>query len=107
MGLFMEETKKECSLCHGTECLTQWGIFVIYLMAAKVPLLIIIVSLVGAIAYSPYFYLMFAFGLVLPLAHADLRMYLYLVAVISQLAGRKLNCPKCNSQGGMFRLFDK
>ena len=103
----MEEAKKECSLCHDTECLTQWGIFVIYLMAAKVPLLIIIVSLIGAIAYSSYFYLLFAFGLILPLAQADLRMYLYPIAVISKLAGKKLNCPKCNSQGGMFRQFDK
>ena len=103
----MEKSKKECNLCHGTECLTQWGIFVIYLMAAKVPLLIIIVSLIGAIVYSSYFYLMFAFGLILPLAQADLRMYLYPIAVISKLAGKKMNCPKCNSQGGMFRQFDK
>ena len=103
----MEEDKKECSLCHGTGCLTQWGIFVIYLMAAKVPLLIIIVSLIGAIAYSSYFYLLFAFGLILPLAQADFRMYLYPIALISKLAGKKMNCPKCNSQGGMFRQFDK
>ena len=103
----MEEDKKECSLCHGTGCLTQWGIFVVYLMAAKVPLLIIIVSLIGAIAYSSYFYLLFVLGLILPLAQADLRMYLYPIAVISKLAGKKMNCPKCNSQGGMFRQFDK
>ena len=103
----MEEDKKECSLCHGTGCLTQWGIFVIYLMAAKVPLLIIVVSLIGAIAYSSYFYLLFVLGLILPLAQADLRMYLYPIAVISKLAGKKMNCPKCNSQGGMFRQFDK
>ena len=99
----MEEVKQECSLCHGTECLTQWGIFVIYLMSAKIPLLIIIVSLIGAIAYSSYFYLLFSLGLIFPLAHADLRMYLYPVAFISKLAGRKLNCPKCNSKGTMFR----
>ena len=103
----MEEVKKECSLCHGTGCLTQWGIFVIYLVAAKVPLLIIIVSLIGAIAYSSYFYLLFVLGLILPLAQADLRMYLYPIAVISKLAGKKMNCPKCNSQGGMFRQFAK
>jgi hypothetical protein len=99
----MEEAKEECNLCHGTECLTQWGIFVIYLMAAKVPLLIIIVSLIGAIAYSSYFYLLFVLGLILPLAQADLRMYLYPIAVISKLAGKKLNCPKCNSKGTIFR----
>jgi len=103
----MGEAEKECNLCHGTECLTQWGIFVIYLMAAKIPLLIIIVALTGVITYSSYFYILFFLGLVLPLAQADLRMYLYPVALISKLAGRKLNCPKCNSQGGMFRQFDK
>lgn len=99
----MEEAKKECNLCHGTESLTQWGIFVIYFMAAKIPLLIIIVSLIGIITYSSYFYLLFVIGLILPLAQADLRMYLYPVAVISKLAGKKLNCPKCNGKGTMFR----
>lgn len=102
----MEENGKQCNLCHGTGTLTYWGIFVIYLMAAKIPLLIILVALVGVITYSSYFYLMLGLGLVLPLAQADFRMYLYPVAVIAKLAGKKLNCPRCNSQGGMFR-FDK
>jgi hypothetical protein len=72
-------------------------------MAAKIPLLIMLFSLIGAITYSPYFYLLFAFGFILPLAQADLRMYLYPVAAIAKLTGRKLNCPKCNSKGTMFR----
>lgn len=99
----MEEAKKECNLCNATECLTQWGIFVVYLMVAKIPVLIIIVSLIAVITYSSYFYILFFLGLVLPLAQADLRMYLYPVAAIAKLAGRKLNCPKCNSKGTMFR----
>ena len=99
----MEENKKECKLCHDTECLTQRGIFVVYLMAAKIPLLIIIVSLIGAIAYSSYFYLLFTLGFILPLAQADLRMYLYPIAATAKLLGKKLNCPKCNSKGAMFR----
>ncbi len=99
----MEEVQKECPLCHDTKCLTQWGIFVVYLLAAKVPLLIMSASLIAAISYSPYFYLLFAFGLVLPLAHADLRLYLYPIAVILKLAGKKLNCPVCNSNGTMLR----
>ena len=99
----MEEIKKECNLCHGTECLTQWGIFVIYLMAAKIPVLIIIASLIGVIVYSSYFYILLCLGLVIPLAQADLRMYLYPVALISKLMGKKLNCPKCNSKGTMYR----
>jgi len=99
----MEETKKECNLCHGSKCLSQWGIFVIYLMAAKIPLLIIIASLIGVIIYSSYFYGLFILGLVIPLAQADLRMYLYPVAMISKLAGKKLNCPRCNSKGTMYR----
>lgn len=99
----MDETKKECNLCHGTKCLTQWGIFIIYLMAAKIYLLIMLVSLVGVITYSAYFYLLFTLGLILPLAQADLRMYLYPIAVIAKLLGKKLNCPKCNSKGAMFR----
>jgi len=99
----MEETQKECKLCGGSECLTQWGIFVIYLMAAKIPVLIIIVSLIGAFAYSPYFYALFVLGLIIPLAQADFRMYLYPVAAVAQLSGKKLNCPKCNSKGTMFK----
>ncbi len=99
----MDETKKECNLCHGTKCLTQWGIFVIYLMAAKIYLSIMLVSLIGVITYSSYFYLLFTLGLILPLAQADLRMYLYPIAVIAKLLGKKLNCPKCNSKGAMFR----
>ena len=79
----------------------------IYLMAAKFSLLIMIVSLIGVIAYSSYFYLMFVFGLIFPLVQADLRMYLYPVAVIAKLAGKKLNCPKCNPIGTMFRNFNK
>ncbi|MDD5597041.1 MAG: hypothetical protein PHV82_03785 [Victivallaceae bacterium] len=101
----MEENGKECSLCHGTGSLTCRGILVIYLLAAKVPLLIILVSLIGAITYSRYFYLMLGLGMVLPLARADFRMYLYPVALIAKLAGKKLNCPRCNPQGGMFRRF--
>jgi hypothetical protein len=103
----MEEINKECNLCHGTECLTQWGIFMVYLMAAKIPVLMIIISLIGVIAYSSYFLILFFLGMVIPLVQADFRMYLYPVAAISKLTGRKLNCPKCNSQGGMFRQFDK
>ena len=99
----MEETQKECPLCHDTKCLSQWGILVVYLLAAKVPLLIMLVSLLAAISCSPYFYLLFAFGLVLPLAHADLRLYLYPVAAILKMAGKKLNCPECNSNGAMLR----
>jgi hypothetical protein len=86
-GLFMEETEKECNLYHGTECLIQWGIFAVYLLEAKIPLLIMLVSLVGAIAYSPYFYLLFVFGFILPLAQADLRMYLYLLRLSQNSQG--------------------
>ena len=99
----MEESKKECKLCGGTECLTYRGIFIVYLMAAKIPLIIMIISLIAALAYSPYFLILFFIVFILPLAQADFRMYLYPVAMILKLAGRKLNCPKCNSKGAMFR----
>ena len=99
----MEEIKKECVLCHNTQCLTQWGIFIIYFTAAKTALLIMLVSLLGALIYSHYFYILFGFGFILPLAQADFRLYLYPVAAIAKAAGKKLNCPKCNPKGTMFR----
>lgn len=99
----MEETAGECKLCHDTGCLPQWGIFVVYLTAAKIPLFIMLVSLAGVIACSSYFYIAAVFGFIIPLVQADFRMYLYPVAVIAKIAGKKLNCPKCNPQAGMFK----
>ena len=98
----MEKTKA-CKLCEDTCCLTQYGIFVVYLMAAKFPLALMLIALIGVLVYSKYFWFLFGLGLAIPLARADFRLYLYPVAALCKLAGKKLNCPKCNSKGTMFR----
>lgn len=98
-----KDADENCPVCKGTGSLTYWGIFVVYLMAAKLSLLIIIFSLVGAIIYTNYFYLLTFVGLMLPFSRADFRLYLYPVAVIAKLFGRELNCPRCNPHGTMFK----
>jgi hypothetical protein len=97
------DVNQQCSVCKGTGELTYWGIFIVYLMAAKLSLFIIIFSLLGVIIYTNYFYLLTFVGVMLPFARADFRLYLYPVAVLAKLFGRKLNCPRCNPQGTMFK----
>lgn len=98
-----KDADDQCPVCKGTGELTYWGIFVVYLMAAKLSLFIIIFSLLGVIFYTNYFYLLTFVGVMLPFARADFRLYLYPVALIAKLFGKKLNCPRCNPQGTMFK----
>ncbi|MDD5697751.1 MAG: hypothetical protein PHH77_03965 [Victivallaceae bacterium] len=99
------ENGKKCRLCPNTGSLTYRGLFGVYLWTAKTPVAVMLIGLIGAVACSPYFYLLFIIGLVLPLAQADFRLYLYPVAVIAKLAGKKLNCPECSSGGTMYQKY--
>ncbi|MCP3968448.1 MAG: hypothetical protein GY750_19020 [Lentisphaerae bacterium] len=92
-----------CSFCSGTLCLSQYGIFQIFLMAAKLPLLLIVIGITAALIYSKYFYIIAVFGFIIPLARADFRLYLYPVTAICCLLDKKVNCPRCNPHGSVFR----
>ena len=94
---------KLCPLCGGTKCLDQKGIISVYLMPHKISLFLFIAGLLLGLLYSSYAFVFAALGFVIPLACADLRMILYPYAALSCLMGKKLNCPKCEPAGGMFR----
>ncbi|NOY76208.1 MAG: hypothetical protein GXP32_10540 [Kiritimatiellaeota bacterium] len=93
----------KCPLCGGTKCLTQIGILKIYLLAVKFPVVLMVVGLFGGGVYSKYMLVLTVIGLLYPIAMADLRIYLYPVAAIACLFGKKLNCPKCEPHCSMFR----
>lgn len=96
-----EKNVEPCALCGGTKRLSQVGIFKVYLlpMPGLMGAFLIAVGLVGAVVYSRYFLVFCGLGAVIPLANADLRLYLYPIVAIAGLAGAKINCPKC---GGSF-----
>lgn len=91
-----------CNVCGGTQCLSQKGIAIIYLLPNKVALFLIIAGLLAWPFYSYAFVLSVA-GYILPLVNADLRLLLYPYVAISKLFGRLVNCPKCEPSGGIFR----
>ncbi len=97
------DIKQGCPLCHGTECLTQRGILQVYLLPRKIPLVLLVIGIIVGIAVNHWGFAIAVAGIVIPLAGADLRLILYPVAAIAALCGKKLNCPKCNQYGGMFR----
>ena len=92
-----------CQLCNNSGSLTQMGILKVYLLSSKLPLIVILSGVFGALIYSKYILIVPLFGLIYPLAMADLRLYLYPVAAIAHLFGKKLNCPKCEPTCSMFR----
>jgi hypothetical protein len=97
------EVNPECKLCHGTECLTQRGILSIYLLARKLPLGLLVIGIVLGILLGKLWFVIAVVGILITLAGADFRLVLYPVAVLAALCGKKMNCPKCNKYGGMFR----
>jgi hypothetical protein len=97
------ENNAECKLCHGTECLTPYGIIVIYLLARKLPLVLLFVGILLGIILGNLWFIVSVIGILITLAGADFRLILYPVAAVAKLCGRKLNCPKCNPYGGMFK----
>ena len=103
LGIMDSSESNICHLCNNSGSLTQMGILKVYLLSSKLPLILIFLGCVGAIMYSQYILIVSLFGLVYPLAMADLRLYLYPVTAIAHLLGKKLNCPKCEPTCSMFR----
>ena len=93
----------KCNLCNDTGSLTQKGILKIYLLTAKFPIILMLAGIIGGVCFSKYMFIVAVFGLIYPLAMADLRIYLYPVASIAHCLGKKLNCPKCEPGCSMFR----
>ena len=96
-----DETK--CELCDGTGCLTRKGILKVYLLALKLPLVLMFTGLLGGVIYSKYMFILAIVGFGYPLVFADLRLYLYPIATIAHCFGKKLSCPKCEPHCSMFR----
>jgi hypothetical protein len=99
----IDEQPTSCPLCQGTEQLTQRGILMVYLLPRKIPLLLLVVGIVLGLILGRWWLAIAVIGVLIPLAGADLRLILYPVAAFAALCGKKLNCPKCNQYGGMFR----
>lgn len=97
------QTTIKCTLCNDTGSLTQKGILKVYLLAVKFPIILMLAGIIGGVFFSKYMFILAAFGLIYPLAMADLRIYLYPVATIAHCLGKKLNCPKCEPGCSMFR----
>jgi hypothetical protein len=96
-------TTSNCNLCNDTGCLTQKGILKVYLLAAKFPIILMVAGIIGGLFFSRYMLILAGFGLIYPLAMADLRIYLYPIASIACSLGKELNCPKCEPGCSMFR----
>ena len=93
----------DCPRCRNTKCLTFSGIVQVFLRP-KLPCLI--AALLFALAapfVTPYLCIVSVILLLLPLAQADLRLYLFLPLLLAHLAGKKVNCPVCNPGGTLFR----
>ncbi|MBR2365524.1 MAG: hypothetical protein IKA79_10010 [Lentisphaeria bacterium] len=93
----------DCPYCHNTKCLTGKGIVRIFLHPGRYYLLPALLCILAAIFFSPYFYIASVIIFLLPLAQADMRMYLFLPVLLAHIAGKKVNCPKCNPSGTLFR----
>ncbi len=104
--MHMEQSPEiSCPLCHGTKCLDQKGIAVVYLLAWKSSLVLILAGILGGLFYAKFAYIIAVVGYVMPLASADLRLLLYPFVAAAALAGKKASCPKCTHDGSVFRGF--
>lgn len=101
----MQENKKiRCTFCQGTSCLDLPGIVKVFLRPRVVFLVLALLTAVAAYFFTPFLYLLAAVIFLLPLAMADMRLYLFLPVFLSALLFRKkVNCPKCNPSGTLFR----
>ena len=101
----MQENKSiKCTFCQDTRCLDLPGIVKIFLRPRLVFLVLAIITASAAYFSTPYLYLLAAVIFLLPLARADLRLYLFLPVTLAFLLFRKkVNCPKCNPGGTLFR----
>ncbi|MBI4976684.1 MAG: hypothetical protein HZC28_04340 [Spirochaetes bacterium] len=94
-----------CRLCGGSKRLSQKGILVIYLLPHIVWVFFMVVAAVLGIVHSRYWFIIAGAAYIVPLVQADLRLLLYPVAAVASLFGAKVNCPKCEPHGGVFRRF--
>lgn len=92
-----------CPHCHDTEILTLKGIVQIFLRPKGIYILLAFLFAVAAVFSTPFLWAVSIILLLLPLAQADLRIYLFLPVFLAHLAGKKVNCPKCNPGGTLFR----
>ena len=99
-----ENSELNCKTCQDKTVLTQWGIIQVYLLPAKISLLLIIVGIILSPIFSVYWLFLSLVGVIIPLANADLRMLLYPYVAISKLFGREVNCPKCQPGASIFKI---
>lgn len=94
----------KCPYCRDTKCLDQQGIVRIFLFPRLPFLILAVLAAAGGYFFSSFLYLAAIVLFLLPLALADLRLYLFpAVSVMALVFRKKVNCPKCNPAGGLFR----
>lgn len=93
----------KCPNCNDTEILTAKGICQVFLLPKLLYFVLALLSLIAAFFLTPYLSIAAMIFLLLPLAQADLRLYLFLPVFLAHLAGKKVNCPKCNPGSCLFR----
>ena len=93
----------DCPRCRNTKCLTLSGIVQVFLRPKLPYLIAALLAALAALFLTPYLYILSVLILLLPLAQADLRLYLFLPLLLAHLAGKKVNCPVCNPGGTLFR----
>ncbi|MEK6797183.1 MAG: hypothetical protein AABZ39_20580 [Spirochaetota bacterium] len=101
----MDTENASCPLCSGTKRLSQKGIAVIYLLPHIVWVCIAVISLILGIVHNRYWLILTAGAYIAPLVRADLRLLLYPFTAIASVLGAKVNCPKCEPHGGVFRKY--
>lgn len=95
--------KTLCRFCTGRTTLTQGGIFRVYLRPHIVPAIIVVAGIALSIIFANKLWLLLsALGLFIPLARADMRLYLYPVVAIAKLFGASIGCPDCHPTGKIF-----
>ena len=101
----MQENKNiKCMMCRDTQCLDLTGIVKVFLRPRLMFPVFAAITAAAAYFLTPFLYFPAAVIFLLPLALADLRLYLFLPVFFSALLFRKkVNCPCCNPSGTLFR----
>ncbi len=98
-----EENKSKCGFCNGNSFLAQRGIMSVYLFPCKISLSLIVLGIVLGLFFVKYWLTLSVIGFFIPLANADLRLYIYPFVAVAKLFGKKINCPKCTGSGRIFK----
>ncbi|MBP5181805.1 MAG: hypothetical protein J6331_02130 [Lentisphaeria bacterium] len=93
----------DCPLCCNTKSLTVSGIVRVFLLPKLPYPVLALIFAAAAFFLTPYLYILSVILLLLPLAQADMRLYLFLPLLFGHLAGKEVNCPSCNPGGTLFR----